>query len=49
MKNIFSKKFPNINLKDKDIITTINIKYRDAKNINKEKFKNTDDIFLFRD
>ena len=48
-KYIFFKKFPNINLKDKDIIITINSKYRDVKNINQEKFKNTDDIFLFRE
>lgn len=33
-KYIFAKKFPNINLKDKDILTTINSKYIDAKNIN---------------
>ena len=48
-KYIFTKKYPNINLKVKDILTTINSKYRDAKNINQEKFKNTDDIFLLKD
>ena len=48
-KYLFSKKFPNVNIKDKEIITMINSKYRDAKNITQEKFKNTDDIFALKD
>ena len=35
----FKLKFPNIDLDDKDVITYINSKYREVKNINQEKFK----------
>ena len=36
-------------MEDYKLITIINSKYRDAKNINQEKFKNKDDIFLLKD
>ena len=36
----FKLKYPNVDLDDKDVITYINSKYREAKNINQEKFKN---------
>lgn len=44
----FSKDFPNINLTDKSIITYILTKYREASNINEEKIKNTNNIFIMK-
>ena len=48
-KHQFKLKFPYIDLDDKDVITYINSKYREAKNINQGKFKNTDKIFILKD
>ena len=38
-KIIFKKKFPNIDITDKDINTYINTKYKESKVINQEKIK----------
>ena len=44
-KDIFKLKFPSI-LSGKDIMAYINTKYKEAKNINKDKILNIDKCFL---
>lgn len=45
----FSKDFLNINLSEKSINTYILTKYREACNINEEKIKNTNNIFIIKE
>jgi len=48
-KDKFKQKFPNIDISGKDINTYINTKYRDAKNINRDKIINTEKYFQMLD
>lgn len=45
----FAKNFPNIKLSEKSINTYILTKYREASNVNDEKIKNTNNIFIMKD
>ncbi len=48
-KDKFKTKFPNIDLTGNDINTYINTKYREAKNINRDKILNTEKYFKMLD
>ena len=45
-KSIFKNKFPNIDISGSDTNTCVVSKYREAKNINRDKIDNADKMFI---